>query len=965
MSSSKRKTININSEEESSPKYRRSSLAVNLSYANLTDSGNGSLRKTQIKNNESDTIKCNNLIQSYDKDDKELKRKQKPEKNSFKTSNINEINNTSSFKEDKLLRNVRVRIIDIKHIKKTDTTCEKLKNAILNKTREIFNKQDECAIKTTLVLQNQNDKVLITSSQNIIDQPRIATDEVTNIQNNTHNDKLSIFSTPVNKTCNVNESTDKSKITKRRLFGNNDILNPQIVKTVTEENHKSTNNLEQLSSTNLNYKSSPIISGNHKRHRISKLSLKNLSKTKTKCNLEEDLSQKTLSSLSTLNDDIESIGTPIFCSTYNDELGGNNNKFIEEHNINNERRKRNPKLMSRELTAVQVNVWEQSNTCIEKANVIDNSKIGNKKESEDQRTKEKINQTTSISDKETIMNLCETMMKTTNTILQSSQRNTEKNENIKSTIDKSKDSTDELESSLHVNTSVDNESEQESIINNRSSLQVNTSLNSTYKHRTSYNEEQRSKRQGTSGKHSQYNNEITNGNDDSTSYIESTPYNVPQSQLKCDTVIRNTKFKDSINIIDALSNINIKKENKSIGNSKDEQCICKIHTTHKIACTEKGKDILHNTIILDDSPIVASDKQKCKEVIIEDSLREHEVGEDKIKNNCLANVNVICSKPKKKKLLPLCENSELSFSPMEKSLSPKEPLITKKKKQFKKKRTIKQNLWAKTCNVSNNTEKDNDSSENNCTFNLKPKNECKKPRKVNSKKIVIKKMVDNDILKQLENLHKHSDQQRETIEYRNSLNEFQTRKKTSQLLVHKSPKIIMVVTGFSKGDKNLIKSIVKTLGMARIESNVTRRTTHVVSTGVRTLNLLHGIIRGCWLVKLEWVLKSLENNGWLNPEDYEMIHFSKAVKENRKDRELFGMAYVPELFVTSGFLHVENGTTPPAHILKDLIKAAGGRITERPQAAKIIIGANGVKESWVLDSITTGVLQSTTQYQRK
>lgn len=76
----------------------------------------------------------------------------------------------------------------------------------------------------------------------------------------------------------------------------------------------------------------------------------------------------------------------------------------------------------------------------------------------------------------------------------------------------------------------------------------------------------------------------------------------------------------------------------------------------------------------------------------------------------------------------------------------------------------------------------------------------------------------------------------------------------------------------------MIRNIVKTLGMASIESNVTRRTTHVVSTGVRTLNLLHGIIRGCWLVKLEWVLKSLENNGWLNPEHYEITHFSKAVK---------------------------------------------------------------------------------------
>lgn len=221
--------------------------------------------------------------------------------------------------------------------------------------------------------------------------------------------------------------------------------------------------------------------------------------------------------------------------------------------------------------------------------------------------------------------------------------------------------------------------------------------------------------------------------------------------------------------------------------------------THTIVCTEKGKDIVHNSVILDDSPIVASNKQKYKEVIIEDSLREHESSKDKIKNNCLSNANVMCAKPKKKKLLPLCENSVLSFSPVEMSLTPKKPLITKKKRKFKKKKMIKQNLSAKPCNVSNNIEEDNDSSENNFASNLKPKKENKKPRKVISKKIVIKKRADNDILKQLENLHKNSDQQPETVENRSSLNEFQTRKETSQLLVHKSSKIIMVVTGFSKG----------------------------------------------------------------------------------------------------------------------------------------------------------------------
>lgn len=194
-------------------------------------------------------------------------------------------------------------------------------------------------------------------------------------------------------------------------------------------------------------------------------------------------------------------------------------------------------------------------------------------------------------------------------------------------------------------------------------------------------------------------------------------------------------------------------------------------------------------------------------------------------------------------------------------------------------------------------------------------------------------------------------------------------------------------------DKSLVKSIVKSLGAAELELNVSRRTTHVVSTGVRTVNLLRGIIRGCWLVTLEWVLKSLENNRWLNPETFEMKHFSKAVQvrqcihdkcriqckstrilyninillcvlqENRKDRQLFGPSYIPELFGACGFIYVEHKTTVPCNTLKELIKTAGGHITENTKLAKIIIGTNGLKETWVIDSITTGEPQLTKLYQ--
>ena len=76
----------------------------------------------------------------------------------------------------------------------------------------------------------------------------------------------------------------------------------------------------------------------------------------------------------------------------------------------------------------------------------------------------------------------------------------------------------------------------------------------------------------------------------------------------------------------------------------------------------------------------------------------------------------------------------------------------------------------------------------------------------------------------------------------------------------------------------MIKSVIKSLGSATLEVNVTPRTTHVISSGIRTINLLKGILRGCWLLSLEWALKSLENEKWLDPSPYEMSHFSKAVQ---------------------------------------------------------------------------------------
>ncbi|XP_078039179.1 microcephalin [Augochlora pura] len=414
----------------------------------------------------------------------------------------------------------------------------------------------------------------------------------------------------------------------------------------------------------------------------------------------------------------------------------------------------------------------------------------------------------------------------------------------------------------------------------------------------------------------------------SQSYVEATPYPTCRSVLLKTLLQQNMKQ-------------NISKE-------------------YRKSCCEE--DARSGSVILNNSSLDFYSKPQ-KTMFINESTDEGELTKNQDAKNSTIPPTM---RRNKKRLLPLHETSQLlTFSPVENAniLPGRTRLRNISKKRKNQRKNNKRTAVDKCRNVEHINEEDNDQLEleNNVVI-CDTKVRQKKPKKITRKKIIVKQLAGgDDILRRLKENNSNGTQT--SALDRDSLNDFQTLNKQSSRMI-KAQRINIVMTGLCNDDKNIIKSVVKSLGHAKIESSVTKRTTHVVTTGVRTINLLHGIIRGCWLVSLEWVLKSLENNAWLNPEEYEMTHFSKAVLENRKDRQLFGTAYVPELFAACGQLYIGKDTTPPYNVLKDLIKTAGGHITERPEAAKIIIDSKGLKESWVLDCITTGELQPFDQYQR-
>ncbi|KAL6263662.1 hypothetical protein P5V15_003753 [Pogonomyrmex californicus] len=1084
MSSNKRKILALDiSDEDDNFKHRRSSLKVNLSYSeNLTDSGNGSLWKTEIENNEQepDAAKTNR--------DKNTCKKNPPNLDNEHMRAVSDMNkcvldNNSKMsvqiKEGIQLKHLTINLEDIS-IKEyhLETSCKHLKDLILSKTKKIFDKQNEFSIKTAMVLGNEvnhfesninnlnigNKSILDTTDHHLkekaVEECKQYTDTSSNQQR--EDNYSNIIATPTNSNGwrKLEKTVDKSRLTQRRLFVENKRVEEQakcrIIKDIVLKK-----SLPLLSLRQMGQNCSPILSGSNRRLSLLKTNSKLYAQSQFK-------NHNNTCSILQSSQNID-VGMPVICSTFIED------KAIDERKINNDVDISNAttnKVISMEMTEVHngIRISEEhflgrssnKNTVASKLeniqHPINKVTIQNNIVYSDLSCVDKKNDQNAANVRtDTIipmqMSIEEAVRKAHDTLQTHEYNKKAKCQDKRRHILYLSDSNNMNRSSLNVNTSLDavievskvrdsqkpsdyktnitnRESEsriydKELMINQhenantiQTSLQMNTSIDSTSKtwqrgsnylskqsqitNDNDKNQDLNMNKKSSETENRKRNNidflenislmerlrnismrnqifyddksrvskmknedkRSMNSTEDNYSCIEGTPYPISRSYLFKSQLKHKTQNLDDTAI--CSSNLmNDEKSNKIKSVALHSKIVNKTHVS-----TEMQETVQVDAVILENisncSPFVTQNQLMVIENMLDETKSETE------KNTIISeNMECIPVPKSKRKLLPLEENSQLcSITPIdEKRCISEEPTSVKRNKGIKKKYPKRKSIHSKndTSNIKHNiikkqmwSDSDRGASENKRKENKK----TRQPRKVISKKIRIKKFVDENML----NILQGNEQNEEdcSIENRDSSNDFVKHYTISnQWNKHKSQKIVIVTTGLSKEDKSLVKSIVKFLGAAEVELNVSRRTTHVVSTGVRTVNLLRGIIRGCWLVTLEWILKSLENNAWLNPDMFEMKHFSKAVQENRKDRQLFGNSYIPELFTTCGFIYVEDKTTVPCDTLKELIKTAGGHITENTKFAKIIIGANGLKETWVIDSITTGELQLTKLYQRR
>ncbi|XP_016074632.1 PREDICTED: microcephalin isoform X2 [Miniopterus natalensis] len=87
----------------------------------------------------------------------------------------------------------------------------------------------------------------------------------------------------------------------------------------------------------------------------------------------------------------------------------------------------------------------------------------------------------------------------------------------------------------------------------------------------------------------------------------------------------------------------------------------------------------------------------------------------------------------------------------------------------------------------------------------------------------------------------------------------------------RKPTRTLVMTSMSSEKQSIVTRVVAKLKGFSLAREVCESTTHVLAgKALRTLNVLLGLARGCWVLSYEWVLWSLEMGHWISEEPFEL-----------------------------------------------------------------------------------------------
>ncbi|XP_070637732.1 microcephalin isoform X8 [Bos indicus] len=176
------------------------------------------------------------------------------------------------------------------------------------------------------------------------------------------------------------------------------------------------------------------------------------------------------------------------------------------------------------------------------------------------------------------------------------------------------------------------------------------------------------------------------------------------------------------------------------------------------------------------------------------------------------------------------------------------------------------------------------------------------------------------------------------------------------------PTRTLVMTSMPSEKYSVVIQVVNRLKGFSLAQEVCGSTTHVLAGKPRrTLSVLLGIARGCWILSFEWVLWSLEMGHWISEEPFELSNYFPAAPLCRQERLSSAGQYRGTLFADQPTMFISPASNPPRAKLGELVMLCGGRVTQVPRQASIFIGPSPgrkketvkyLSETWILDSIS-------------
>ncbi|XP_033873184.3 microcephalin isoform X1 [Acipenser ruthenus] len=187
-------------------------------------------------------------------------------------------------------------------------------------------------------------------------------------------------------------------------------------------------------------------------------------------------------------------------------------------------------------------------------------------------------------------------------------------------------------------------------------------------------------------------------------------------------------------------------------------------------------------------------------------------------------------------------------------------------------------------------------------------------------------------------------------------------KETMNKEKRKKPNRTLVMTSMPTDKQNTVIQVVDKLGGFSVADNVCETTTHVVTGGPRrTLNVLLGIARGCWILSFEWILWCVESEQWIPEEPYELSNHFPAAPICRLQRHLSAGEYQQDLFADQPVMYLSPVSQPPCDSLAELVLLCGGKVCKTVRQAGVCVGeykgkiqpgTKYLSEQWILDCIT-------------